>query len=171
MLLLSVPPLSCILLLSVFSTRHVQARKPLTKAELCFDSCHYVLQPVSFIDTNLTLPKAARACSGLKLSSLCLCTHVFCPLENVNGATSMHTFNQTCLLHTGSLLPPLAAVITNFTEGEIKGVRRLERQDAFRGEPMSEVTLPSNAFWDAAYGTMVSIPAHLHVQCKTALTM
>jgi len=122
--------------------------------DLCFKGCEFTLFSIVFNDTDQAAPKAARPCSGLKLSSILLCAHQYCAIETHKNVESLNSFNETCEAFIDRSLPPISDILGRYSDEEIKKLRRFEQRQIF-GEPVQELLLPTDAFWSLAYGTLV----------------
>ncbi len=120
----------------------------------CFEACQWTLRPVRFNDTaGLSPSPRVRSCqSRLALTSLYLCTRVYCTDgERIAG---LDVLNSTCQGSTQSPIPPFD-LVANYTDGDTSNVRRLQKDEWDDAALLPEAVIPSGEFFGLAFDTLV----------------
>ncbi|PTB35573.1 hypothetical protein M441DRAFT_152886 [Trichoderma asperellum CBS 433.97] len=125
--------------------------EPKSSPGLCVKSCESSLQSLRYIDASAEASAPQQACqSRLSLSSTYLCLGLNCGKETRDRA--LRQLNTTCYDSFGSSIPSFK---TGFTDEEIAGLKRINKNDSFNHEnPLNGVVIPSPELFSAWFNTL-----------------
>lgn len=128
--------------------------EPRSSPDLCVKSCESSLQSLRYIDVSPAVSAPQQACqSRLSLSSRYICLSLNCGKETRDQA--LRQLNTTCYESFGSYIPTFK---TGFTDEEIAGLKRINKNDSFSSEnPLNGVVIPSPELFSAWFDTLVNM--------------
>ncbi|KAF4819974.1 Ferric/cupric reductase transmembrane component B [Colletotrichum siamense] len=122
---------------------------------LCYDTCINTIRQPHFNDTAPAKSKLPQSCKSLlHIKSLYLCTHLHCDAPHRDAGLGMQ--NATCQQYMNVSLPPLE-IIGGYSEEEIKGLRRLTKEEGTAQTVLNEVVLPAEPFYQIWYNSLESV--------------
>jgi hypothetical protein len=124
--------------------------------ELCVQGCFEALSIVEFNGTSeLTDGYYIDQCSNqLRLYSIYICSKLHCSESDI--VTGIEYYNQTCEINAAIPLPDFD-IISNFTAADIAAIRVIAYGEVSYADVLSELALPSDAYFTLAYDTVVSL--------------
>ncbi|ORY59763.1 ferric reductase like transmembrane component [Pseudomassariella vexata] len=122
----------------------------------CFEACQMVIRPLEFTDANGIggSPKLRMCRSRISVTSLYLCTKVYCTPEERTSGLDAH--NETCRTSVQVPLPPFEEVLANYTEDEIALVQRFGQDEWEDKKRFEEAVVAEDGFFELAYNTIAS---------------
>ena len=123
----------------------------------CFEACQWALRPLLFNDTaGLSPNPKIRSCqSTLDLTSLYLCTRVYCDVGE--RAAGLEVLNTTCHGSQQVSIPPYEDLIGNYTDEDVARVRRVSQEEWNGATTFAEPVLASDELFALLFDTLVRI--------------
>ncbi|KAL6900551.1 ferric reductase like transmembrane component domain-containing protein [Trichoderma evansii] len=125
--------------------------EPKSSPDLCVKSCESSLQSLRYVDVSPAASAPQQVCqSRLSLSSRYLCLSLNCGKDTRDLA--LRQLNTTCYESLGSSIP---AFRTIFTDEEVAGLKRINKDDSFNSEnPLNSIVIPSSELFSAWFDTL-----------------
>ena len=123
----------------------------------CFEACQMAVRPLLFNDTaGLSPNPKIRTCqSTLDLTSLYLCTRVYCDIGQ--RTAGLEFLNATCQGSVHASVPPYEDLMGKYTDEDVANVRRISREEWDDAGPFPEPVMASDELFAIIFDTLVSI--------------